>query len=88
MSETEGLIRRGRPLRRWKDRIGEYICKRGTGRRGLEQVERRDKYKCPFDALLSSPGTKSMLMMIIIRMIHISYTDKIPHLQHWDELDE
>ncbi len=38
--ETEGLNKRGRPFIRWKDKVGEYMSERGTGRGGrFEQTE-------------------------------------------------
>jgi len=41
VSEIEGPSRRGRPLGRWKDKVKEYMCERGAGRRGrLEQARR------------------------------------------------
>ncbi len=33
---------RGRLLGRWKDRVKEYMCERGTGRRGGFEQARRE----------------------------------------------
>ncbi len=36
-SSDEGTNRRGRPLRRWEDRVKEYVCERGeTGWSGQD----------------------------------------------------
>ncbi len=41
VSETEGSVRRGRPLGRWKNRVKEYMSERGATRgEGLEQASR------------------------------------------------
>ncbi len=41
LSEIESFNRGGRTLRRWKDRVQEYMSERGTGRgEGLEQAKR------------------------------------------------
>ncbi len=32
MSESVGTNSRGRPLRRWRDRVKEYLCERGATR--------------------------------------------------------
>ncbi len=34
LSDIEGAYRRGRPLGWWRDRVREYICKRGSGKGG------------------------------------------------------
>ncbi len=36
MSSVEGTNRRGRPLGRWDDRVGEYASERGVRGNGLE----------------------------------------------------
>ncbi len=42
MSESVGPNSRGRPLRRWRDRVKEYMCKRGATRvGGLDQAKRK-----------------------------------------------
>ncbi len=33
---------RGRPLGRWKDRVKEYMCVRGTARRGRFEQARKE----------------------------------------------
>ncbi len=41
MSESVSPNSRGRPPRRWRDRVKEYLCERGTTRRGgLDQARR------------------------------------------------
>ncbi len=41
LNETVDVNRRGRPLGRWRDRVGEYIHERGANRGGgLEQIKR------------------------------------------------
>ncbi len=42
MSESVGLSSRGRPHRRWRDRVKEYMCERGTTRRGGMDQARRE----------------------------------------------
>lgn len=39
LSGTSNLNRRGMPLGRWKDKVGQYICKRGIARGGFEQAK-------------------------------------------------
>ncbi len=40
-SKSESPDRRGRPLRRWKDRVKKYLVERGnSGRRVLERARR------------------------------------------------
>ncbi len=34
LSETDSLTKRGKPLGRWEDRVGDWMCERGTGRGG------------------------------------------------------
>ncbi len=42
MSEVKGPGRRGRPLKRLKDRVKAYICERGASRGGgIEQAKRK-----------------------------------------------
>ncbi len=36
LSSVEGPIRRGRPLRRWEDRVKECVSERGVRENGLE----------------------------------------------------
>ncbi len=36
LSSAEGTNRRGRPLGRWKDRVKEYVSKRGGRKNGLD----------------------------------------------------
>ncbi len=40
MNEIVGPDSRGRPLRRWKDRVKEYMCERGATKRGGLQARR------------------------------------------------
>ncbi len=41
MSESVGPNSRGRPTRRWRDRVKEYLCERcATKRGGLDQAKR------------------------------------------------
>ncbi len=37
---TEGPNRRGRPLRRWEDKVKEYLSEMGVRRNGLEWAMR------------------------------------------------
>ncbi len=48
MSSVEGPSRRGRQLGRWKDRVKEYISKRGVRENGLEWARREcmDRERC------------------------------------------
>ncbi len=39
-SSVEGTNRRGRPLRRWEDRVREYVSERGVRGNGLEWARR------------------------------------------------
>ncbi len=62
-SEAEGSNGRQRPLERWKDRVEEYLRKRGiTGRGVLEQTRRkcwdREKWRlfCRGHTLGDVPG--------------------------------
>ncbi len=42
VSEAEGPGRRGRPLKRLKDKVKTYICERGASRgRGIDQAKRK-----------------------------------------------
>ncbi len=40
LSSVEGPNRRGRPLRRWEDRVKEYVNERGVRGYGLEWARR------------------------------------------------
>ncbi len=40
LSSVEGPNRRGRPLRRWEDRVKEYVSERGVRGNGLEWARR------------------------------------------------
>ncbi len=41
LSSVEGTTGRGRPLRRWEDRVKEYVCERGVRGNELELQEGR-----------------------------------------------
>ncbi len=49
LSSVEGPRRRGRPLRRWEDRVKEYMSERGVRGNGLEWARRecmdREKWR-------------------------------------------
>ncbi len=40
LSSVEGSSRKGRPLRRWEDRVEEYLSERGVRVNGLEWAMR------------------------------------------------
>ncbi len=49
LSNVEGSSRRGRSLRRWEDRVKEYMSERGVRGNGLEQGRREcmDRERLP-----------------------------------------
>ncbi len=42
MSETVGPSSRGRPPGRWRERVKEYMCERGTSREGVLDQARKE----------------------------------------------
>ncbi len=40
LSHVEGISRRGRPLRRWEDRVKKYVNERGVRGNGIDWVRR------------------------------------------------